>query len=118
MAVLPDAASERKLDLAAVWSDLHELRRLRVEVIPIRRCDFEEDRHTLRGVGGREYVFVRHVDRLAIGGHGLDVFEVEIGELDYGLEIGGILGMDFLCAAGAVVDLDRLTIEFRRQAAP
>jgi hypothetical protein len=37
-------------------------------------------------------------------GDGLDVFEVEIGELDYGLEIGGILGMDFLCAAGAVVD--------------
>ena len=68
MAVLPDAASERKLDLAAVWSDLRELRRLRVEVIPIRRSDFEEDRHTLRGVGGREYVFVRHVDRLAIGG--------------------------------------------------
>ena len=73
---------------------------------------------TLRGVGGREYVFVRDVDRLAIGEHGLDGFEVEIGELDYGLEIGGILGMDFLCAAGAVVDLDRLTIEFRRQAAP
>ena len=46
MAVLPDAASERKLDLAAVWSDLRELRRLRVEVIPIRRSDFEEDRHT------------------------------------------------------------------------
>src|ERR1041384_7306013 len=32
MAILPDAASERKLDLAAVWSDLRELRRLRVEV--------------------------------------------------------------------------------------
>jgi hypothetical protein len=29
-----------------VWSDLRELRRLRVEVIPMRRCDFEEDRHT------------------------------------------------------------------------
>ena len=62
---------------------------------------------TLRGVGGREYVFVRRVDRLAIGDHGLDDFE-----------IGGILGMDFLRTAGAVVDLDRLTIEFRRQAAP
>lgn len=46
MAVLPDAAPDRKLDLAAVWSDLRELRRLRVEVIPIRRRDFEEDRHT------------------------------------------------------------------------
>ena len=46
MAVLPDAAPERKLDLAAVWSDLRELRRLRIEVIPIRRSDFEEDRGT------------------------------------------------------------------------
>jgi uncharacterized protein len=46
MAVLPDTASERKLDLAAVWSDLRELRRLRIEVIPIRRSEFEEDRGT------------------------------------------------------------------------
>lgn len=47
MAVLPDAAPDRNLDLASVWSDLRELRRLRVEVIPIRRRDFEEERHTL-----------------------------------------------------------------------
>jgi predicted nucleotidyltransferase len=46
MAVLPDAAPDRNLDLAAVWSQLRELRRLRVEVIPIRRRDFEEDRQT------------------------------------------------------------------------
>ena len=65
----------------------------------------------LRGVGGREYVFVRHVDRLAIGEHGLDNFEVEIGELDYGIEIGGILGMDFLRAAGAIIDLRDSTLE-------
>jgi predicted nucleotidyltransferase len=46
MAVLPDSAPDRNLDLAAVWSELRELRRLRVEVIPIRRRDFEEDRGT------------------------------------------------------------------------
>ena len=46
MAVLPDAAPDRTLDLAEVWSDLRELRHLRAEVSPIRRCDFEEDRHT------------------------------------------------------------------------
>ncbi len=57
-------------------------------------------------------MFVRQVDRLAIGGHGLESFEVEIGELDYGFEIGGILGMDFLRAAGAVIDLRNLTLEF------
>ncbi|HTR55266.1 MAG TPA: nucleotidyltransferase domain-containing protein [Kofleriaceae bacterium] len=46
MAVLPDTAPDRDLDLAAVWSDLRELRRLRIEVIPIRRRDFDESRST------------------------------------------------------------------------
>ena len=66
----------------------------------------------LRGVGGHEHVFVRRVDRLAIGQQGLDHFDVEIGEMDYGFEIGGILGMDFLRAAGAVIDLGKLSIDF------
>ena len=44
MAVLPDSAPDRSLDLAAVWAELRELRRMRVEVIPIRRRDFDEGR--------------------------------------------------------------------------
>lgn len=67
----------------------------------------------LRGVGGRELVFVRRVDRLTVGGVGLDGFEVEIGEMDYGFSIGGILGMDFLRSAGAIVDLRQLRLELR-----
>lgn len=35
-----------------------------------------------------------------------------MGELDYGFSFGGILGMDFLRAAGAILDLGALTIEF------
>lgn len=66
----------------------------------------------LRGVGGHEHVFTRRADRFAIGDHGLDSFELEIGEMDYGFQIGGILGMDFLRAASAVIDLHRLTIDF------
>jgi predicted nucleotidyltransferase len=46
MAVLPDSAPDRKLDLADVWGRLRDLRRLRVDVIPIRRCDFEDGRTT------------------------------------------------------------------------
>lgn len=64
------------------------------------------------GVGGHEHVFLRRIDRLAIGEHGLDGFEVEIGEMDYGFEIGGILGMDFLRAANAMIDLGKLSIAF------
>jgi len=66
----------------------------------------------LRGVGGHEHVFMRQVDRFAVGEHGLDRFEVEIGEMDYGFEFGGIIGMDFLRAARAVIDLGNLTIDF------
>ena len=65
----------------------------------------------LRGVGGHEHVFVRRVDRLAVGEHGLDAFELEVGEMDYGFDFGGIIGMDFRCAARAIIDLGRLTIE-------
>ena len=46
LAVVPDAAPDRNLDLARVWGELRELRRMRVEVIPIRRSDFESDRET------------------------------------------------------------------------
>jgi len=46
MAVLPDAAPDRQLDIAAVWTELRELRRMRIEVIPIRRRDFEDNRGT------------------------------------------------------------------------
>jgi hypothetical protein len=66
----------------------------------------------LRGVGGHEHVFMRRVDRLGLGDHGLDGFEVEIGEMDYGFDLGGIIGMDFLRTARAVIDLGKLTIEF------
>lgn len=47
MAVLPNSAPDSSLDLAAVWNDLRELRRMRVEVFPIRRKDFEEDSQIL-----------------------------------------------------------------------
>jgi predicted nucleotidyltransferase len=47
LAVLPNTAADRQLDIAAVWADFRELRRMRIEVIPIRRRDFDENRSTL-----------------------------------------------------------------------
>lgn len=68
---------------------------------------------TLRGVGGREYVFVRKMDRVALGEHGVDAFDVEVGDMDYGFDIGAIIGMDFLRATGAVIDLQALMVELQ-----
>ena len=59
-----------------------------------------------------EVVYMRVVDRLAIGKASLSNFEVEIGGMDYGFEIQGILGMDFLRQTGAVISLKDLTVEF------
>jgi predicted aspartyl protease len=67
---------------------------------------------TLRGVGGRELVFARRVQRFAVGHRGLDDFEIEIGGMDYGFAINGILGMDFLRQTAAVLNLNALTLEY------
>jgi predicted aspartyl protease len=65
------------------------------------------------GVGGAESVFARRMDRLQVGGQAVEGFEINIGAMDYGLEINGILGMDFLMAAGAVINLRNLQMDFQ-----
>jgi hypothetical protein len=68
--------------------------------------------YSIRGVGGNEVVFARNVDQLLVGRHGVADFEVEFGGMDYGFEINGILGMNFLTMTGAVINLWNLTITF------
>ena len=67
---------------------------------------------TIHGVGGSEVVFVRTVDLLTVGERSVAQFEIEVGGMDYGFEINGILGMDFLLGAGALINLREMKIEF------
>lgn len=64
----------------------------------------------IRGVGGTEYVFTRRLDRLAVGERALDGMIVEVGGMDYGFPMNGILGLDFLVATGALLNLRDLSI--------
>lgn len=66
----------------------------------------------IRGVGGREVVFSRVLEALRLDDYQLESFEVEIGEMDYGFDLNGILGMNFLVQAGAIIDLKHLSIHF------
>ena len=68
--------------------------------------------HTLRGVGGTEVVFTRRLDSLQVGERKLTNFEIEVGGMDYGFAMQGILGMDFLMSAGAIINLREMTIAF------
>jgi hypothetical protein len=71
-----------------------------------------EDRlRRIAGVGGAEYVFEKTIDRLVVGDLVLNRFTVEVGALDYGFAINGIIGLDFLIATGAVIDLGSLILK-------
>ncbi len=61
--------------------------------------------HRIRGVGGVEFVFTKQVDCLQIGEIKVRHFEIEVGTMDYGLEIEAIIGMDFLTQVKATMDL-------------
>ena len=47
----------------------------------------------VRGVGGSEFVFVKQVDRLALENLVVQDFAVDVGAMDHGFEIDGILGI-------------------------
>jgi predicted aspartyl protease len=70
--------------------------------------------HTISGVGGSEVVFTRKIDELKVETFTIKQFEIEIGGMDYGFDIQGILGMDFLISAGAKIDLEKMEIAFSK----
>ena len=66
--------------------------------------------HRIRGVGGSEFVFTKRVDILQVGELKIAGFEIEIGAMNYGFDMDGIIGLDFLKAVGAVIDLEKMEL--------
>jgi hypothetical protein len=64
----------------------------------------------IHGVGGAEFVFIKRIDRPSVGELQVSDFDIEVGAMDYGFAIDGIIGTDFLLQVGAVIDLSRLEI--------
>lgn len=58
----------------------------------------------MTGIGGSEYVVEKQVDSLEVGDLRVSPFTVQIGALDYGTPMDGIIGVDFLLQAGAHID--------------
>lgn len=63
------------------------------------------------GVGGREAVIPKQVEGIKVGDMSVGEFGVQVGAVDYGFLMDGILGMDFLIATGAVINLHTLMLE-------
>lgn len=56
--------------------------------------------------------FKRRVVFLELGEFKLPNFEIEVGGMDYGFQIHGILGMDFLIGSDAIINLKTMQIQF------
>jgi len=74
------------------------------------RLEPEDVVRRIRGIGGTEFVFTKQVDRLSLGELQVNDFEIEVGAMEYGLELDGIVGLDFLLEVGANIDLARLEV--------
>ncbi|WP_252254118.1 retropepsin-like aspartic protease [Clostridium sp. ZBS12] len=68
---------------------------------------------TIEGVGGIEFVYKKNIDELIIADIRVKNFKVEIGVMDYGFDIDGIIGIDFLKKINALIDLDKMEIQAR-----
>ncbi|NQX69666.1 retropepsin-like domain-containing protein [Paenibacillus alba] len=70
---------------------------------------------TIRGVGGVEYVYTKNFDAIYLDRVCLDNFQVEVGNMDYGMEIEGILGFDFIQTANLIIDTVRMEVYSENQ---
>ena len=66
--------------------------------------------HRIRGIGGAEFVFSKKLERIRVGHLLMTEFQIEVGWMDYGFDLQGILGLDFLFATNAVIDLEKLEL--------
>jgi hypothetical protein len=64
----------------------------------------------VRGIGGRESVVEKQIDFVEIGDLRAAPMAIEMGAVDYGFLINGIVGLDFLLKADAGIDLPKLEV--------
>ena len=82
-----------------------ELRKIDVGFEP------DDELHRIRGVGGSEFVFSKRLARLQVGDLNALDFQVEIGWMDYGFALQGIVGLDFLLQTRAVIHVADLELQ-------
>ncbi|MFS0859933.1 MULTISPECIES: retropepsin-like aspartic protease [Paenibacillus] len=69
----------------------------------------------IRGVGGIEYVYTKLLDSITVDGTTLREFQIEIGNMDYGLEIDGILGFNFIKQAGIIINANLMELSIDKE---
>lgn len=71
--------------------------------------------YRINGIGGSEFVYSKTVDAVIIGEMKTNSFELEIGAMNYGFDLEGIIGLDLLQQFNAVINIDELILFSNRK---
>lgn len=72
--------------------------------------EFGDTVSTMAGAGGTERVVAKQIDTLILGELQVSPFTVHMSPMDYGFEMNGSIGLDFLMQTGAQINLRSLTL--------
>ncbi len=70
----------------------------------------EDKVRKILGVGGNEYVIEKRIDALIIDGVSIEDSIIQVGEMNYGFGINGILGGDLLMRTKMLIDYEKCAI--------
>ncbi|GBF35344.1 hypothetical protein DCCM_4467 [Desulfocucumis palustris] len=62
------------------------------------------------GVGGKQYAFVKTVDKVEFGPFRVNGCNIDFSVIDPAGRVNGLLGLDLLSRVGAVIDLKNLLL--------
>jgi len=68
--------------------------------------------YRISGVGRSEFVYSKRIDSIRIGEKEAVNFPLEIGAMNYGFDLNGIIGLDLLQHVKAIINIDQLTLEW------
>ena len=74
--------------------------------------DYRDSFRRVNGVGGYEYVVEKVVDELDLGGIVMTDHPIQLGEMDYGFNIKGIIGSDIFIRRMACIDFSTNSLKF------
>lgn len=60
------------------------------------------------GIGGKQFSIIKQVDGVEFNGFRIDNCKIDIGEINFGGAINGLLGLDLLMKAEVILDLKNL----------
>jgi hypothetical protein len=66
----------------------------------------------VKGIGGNEIVFEKCIEFVIVDKCSIKNCTVQVGAMNYGFEINGILGIDYLTTSKAIIDIDKNILSF------